>query len=494
MYIDDRDRSSREDAQTSKIYLHMENDDDEQQIDLFGVIDHMKMRKKLYLYILLAAVCIGVIAGLTLIAVDHIRGEDAYAQAVISFQYEGIEDGLDPNGAAFDINKIKSPAVIEAALNSLGITKYDTEQIRENISIEGVVPEDAVERITVIKEMALEDVSNYEKILDVSYFPSQYIVYLHDRLGMSSEEATQILNAVLESYRTYFLGTYANTEVLTVTGNLIDYTGYDYAEALDMLEAQIDIMLDYVNERGEQAPEFRSAATGLSFNDISTALDTVNGVDIANLSSYIESHTLTKDAGRQREYYEYKIKKYNMDISECKVELNNIQSVIDKYQKDPVIIVSAQETMQQFTQTNDYYDSLLQQKLELSNKIAELNTDLNETYARLAAIDNSNSVNSQDEYDYADGLMAAVAQTISEWADLTEQTTEEYYTTTLFSNAYKIGVPAQYKAAGGILTAAKKIGVPVFVTVFAAFMLWCIDGLVCELKTLKKSKAAKDTA
>ena len=176
-----------------------------------------------------------------------------------------------------------------------------------------------------------------------------------------------------------------------------------------------------------------------------------------------------------------------MDISECKVELNNIQSVIDKYQKDPVIIVSAQETMQQFTQTNDYYDSLLQQKLELSNKIAELNTDLNETYARLAAIDNSNSVNSQDEYDYADGLMAAVAQTISEWANLTEQTTEEYYTTTLFSNAYKIGVPAQYKAAGGILTAAKKIGVPVFVTVFAAFMLWCIDGLVCELKTLKKS-------
>ena len=259
-----------------------------------------------------------------------------------------------------------------------------------------------------------------------------------------------------------------------------------------MLKAQIDIMLDYVNERGAQAPEFRSAATGLSFSDISTALDTVNGVDIANLSSYIESHTLTKDKNRQREYYEYKIKKYNMDISEYQVELNNIQSVIDKYQKDPVVIVSAQETMQQFTQTNDYYDSLLQRKLDLSNKIAELNTDLNETYARLTAINNSNSANNQDEYDYADGLMAEVAQTISEWANLTEQTTEEYYTTTLFSNAYKIGVPAQYKAAGGILTAAKKIGAPVFVLVFAVFMIWCIDGVMCELKTLRKSKAAKD--
>ena len=492
MHIDDIGKSSREDTQASQIYLHMENDDDGQQIDLLGVISHMKARKKLYRYIMLSAVCLGVIIGLTLIAVDHIRGQDAYARAVVNFQYEGIEEGLDPNGAAFDINKIKSPMVIERALNSLGITKYTTEQIRENISIEGVVPEDAVERITVIKEMALEDVSNYEKILDVSYFPSQYIVYLHDRFGMSSAEAVQILNAVLESYRTYFLDTYANTGVLTVTGNLIDYTGYDYAESLDMLKAQIDIMLDYVNERGAQAPEFRSAATGLSFSDISTALDTVNGVDIANLSSYIESHTLTKDKNRQREYYEYKIKKYNMDISEYQVELNNIQSVIDKYQKDPVVIVSAQETMQQFTQTNDYYDSLLQRKLDLSNKIAELNTDLNETYARLTAINNSNSANNQDEYDYADGLMAEVAQTISEWANLTEQTTEEYYTTTLFSNAYKIGVPAQYKAAGGILTAAKKIGAPVFVLVFAVFMIWCIDGVMCELKTLRKSKAAKD--
>ena len=172
MHIDDIGKSSREDTQASQIYLHMENDDDEQQIDLLGVISHMKARKKLYRYIMLSAVCLGVIIGLTLIAVDHIRGQDAYARAVVNFQYEGIEEGLDPNGAAFDINKIKSPMVIERALNSLGITKYTTEQIRENISIEGVVPKDAVERITVIKEMALEDVSNYEKILDVSYFPS----------------------------------------------------------------------------------------------------------------------------------------------------------------------------------------------------------------------------------------------------------------------------------------------------------------------------------
>lgn len=305
---------------------------------------------------------------------------------------------------------------------------------------------------------------------------------------MSGTETTQVLNAILESYRTYFLDTYANTEVLTVTSNLIDYTEYDYAEALDMLETQIEIMVNYVDERREQAPEFRSAATGLSFGDISTALDTVEGVDMAKLSSYIESNVLTKDRERQREYYEYRIKQYNMDIAECQVQLNNVQSVIDKYQKDPVVIVSSQETTQQLEQTNEYYDQLLQQKLDISARIAKLNTDLNETYVLLNAINSTTVQSSQADFEYADQLMDSIAQTIANWADLIEETTEEYYTTTLFSNAYKIGVPAQYSAAGGLMAIAKKIVIAVLAMAFVVFVVWCVDGLFCELKQIRENK------
>lgn len=484
MYLDNRDK--RNDAM---IYLRMDNDEiEESQVDVFNVVTQMTKKKKLYRYIFVIAVCVGVLLGLTIIGVDYVTGKNTYARAVISFQYEGIEDGLDPNGAAFDINKIKSPAVIEEALASLNDSRYDVEDIRGNIAIEGVIPEDAVERITVIKEMALDDMSSYEKILDVSYYPSQYIVYLYKDFGMSGTEVSQILNAILESYRTYFLDTYANTEVLTITTNLIDYKDYDYAEALDMLETQIELMQDYVSERRDQAPEFRSSVTGLSFGDISKALDTVEGIDIANLNSYIESHMLTRDRERQIEYYEYKIKKYNMDIAEYQVQLSNVQSVIDAYQKDPIVIVSAQETTQQIEQTNEYYDKLLQQRLDLSEKIASLNTDLNETYTLLNAANSTDKKNIQDEYDYADEKMTATAETIAKWADLTEQTTQEYYTTTLFSNAYKISVPAQYSAAGGIVSVAKKIGMCVAAMVFAVIVVWCMDGLFSEIKEIRKNK------
>lgn len=473
----------------ARIYLHMDSDEsDETQIDLVNIAGHMKKKKKLYRYAMAIAVCTGILLGLIVMGVEYIAGQSAYARAVITLQFEGIENGLDPNGAAFDINKIKSPKVIEDALMSLGTTEFDSEKIRESIDIEGVIPEDAVERITVIKEMSLEDVSNYEKILDISYFPSQYIVYLRKNAGMSGKDAVKVLNAILESYRDYFMDTYANTEVLTVTGNLIDYKDYDYAEAMDMLETQMEIMQSYVSERREQAPEFRSSGTGLSFGDISMALDTIAEIDIANLNSYIESHTLTKDISRQREYYEYRIKKYNMDIAECQVELTNIQSVIDKYQKDPLVIVSSQESTQEIEQTNEYYDQLLQQRLDLSTEIASLNTKLNETYTLLNAVNGTVGQNTQSEYDYVEGKLSGVAETIARWTDLTEQTAQEYYATTLFSNAYKIAVPAQYKAAGGLVQAAKKVVIPVAALMFAVFGVWCVDGFFCELMKMKENR------
>lgn len=472
---------------STKIYLQVENPEDNgQQIDIVNVVTDMKKKKRMYGYLLVFAVCIGVCLGLIVAGVQYLIGKSSYARAVISFQYEGIEDGLDPNGAAFDVNKIKAPVVIEDALTTLGITDISVEDIRKNIVIEGVIPEDAVERITVIKEMALEDASNYEKILDVSYFPSQYIIYLYKDSFMSGTDTTAILNAVLESYRTYFMDTYANTEVLTVTSNLIDYKEYDYAESIDMLESQIEIMIDYVAERKEQAADFRSANTGLSFGDIETSLRTVEEIDLANLISYVENTTLSKDKIRMKEYYEYKIRKCNMKLSELQVQLTTVQNTIDTYAKDPVVIVSSQESTQELTQTNEYYDKLIEQKLNLNKQIAATNTELNEAYELLNSLNSSTKKNTQEEYDYADAMLEKVAETLAEWVTLTEDTTEEYYSTTLFSNAYKIAVPAKYQANGGIMQMAKYVIICAAVMVFLVLIIWCMDGLKIELMAMRE--------
>lgn len=162
--------------------------------------------------------------------------------------------------------------------------------------------------------------------------------------------------------------------------------------------------------------------------------------------------------------------------------------MIDKYQKDPLVIVSSQESTQEIEQTNEYYDKLLQERLELSTEIASLNTKLNETYTLLNAVNGTVGQNTQGEYDYVEGKMSSVAETIAKWADLTEQTAQEYYSTTLFSNAYKIAVPAQYTAAGGFFAAVKRLVIPVAVLMFVVFGVWCVDGFFCELMKMKEDR------
>lgn len=478
--------------ETARVYLQVENPEDAgAEIDLLNVVGNMARRRRLYRYLIAIAVCAGLLASLLMTGIGQIIGNGSYAQSVITLQYEGIESGLDPNGAAFDINKLKSPVVIEGALTELGIMDIGVEEIRKNIEIEGVIPEDAIERITVIQQMAQEDAENYEKILDVEYFPSQYIVSLYQGRGMSASETREILNAVVESYRAWFLDTYANTAVLTVTGNLIRYQDYDYAESVDMLQAQIDIMQDYVSERLAQAPDFRSAATGLSFGDIVTSLETIESIDMANLSSYIENNVLTKDRQRQIEYYNYKIKNYTMELSELQTQLAAVQNTLDTYVKDPVVIVSSQETTQEITQTSEYYDSLVRKKIELSEQIAETNTKLNETYTLLDTVTASSRKNVQSEYDKADGMLERLTETISEWTGLIEETTQEYYTTTLFSNAVKIAVPAQYKAAGGMMAVIKRTVICVAAAVAVVITIWCVDGLRMEVAAVRKGKKEK---
>lgn len=472
---------------SARIFLQVENpEDEENQIDVLNVVAAMGKRKKLYYYFLILAVCLGICVGLLITGVQYLTGKNSYASAVVSFHYQGIEDGLDPNGASFDINKIKSPAVIDAALTSLGITDMSTEDIRQNIVIEGVIPEDAIERITVINQMAEKDATSFEKILDVNYFPSQYVVYLYRNRHLSSSETTEVLNAILDSYRDYFMDTYANTEVLTVTSNLINYEEYDYLEAIDMLQSQIDIMLSYVSERRDQAPDFRSSTTGLAFGDIETSLRAVEDIELSSLASYVENLTLTKDKERMQEYFDYKIRKYNMELSELQTQLATVENTISTYVKDPVVIVSSQESTQEITQKNEYYDKLIEQKLSLNKQIASVNTKLNETYSMLKRMNEVTSKNTQEQFDYADSLLQKVGTTISEWVTLTEDTTEEYYSTTLFSNAYKIAVPAKYHALGGIVGLVKMPMVCVAVSVFIVIASWCVDGLRIELIAMRK--------
>ncbi|WP_026518049.1 hypothetical protein [Butyrivibrio sp. MC2021] len=480
-------------TESSKVVVQVnQNKNQNGELDLINVFSNMGKRKRLIAYLLALAILVGASVGALYSGFEHISGKGSYARAMITFQFDGIENGLDPNGAAFDVNLIRSPYVIQAALLERGYDESYVETVRENLSIDGVIPKDALERITVIKNMAQKESKYYEQLLDVSYFPSEYILYLYDDGTFNSKELPKILDGIIDSYKQYFMDTYANTEVLSVTSNLLSGDDYDYGESIDLVTTQMDIMLSYVRERMKTAPDFRASSTGLSFQDIVTSLEFVKTVDINRLSSYIQSQSLTKDKYRQQEYYEYMIRNCSNKISELQTRLDSLTNTINSYEKDPVVIVSNSDSTLEYGQKNEYYDSLVTEKENLIREIAHTNTNLNQYYLLLSQLSESGTSANQEAYDYADSLLNRLNTTISSWVELIEETTQEYYSTTLFSNAVKKTVPAQYVVDGGVTHIIKNIAIPSAILVVLVLIWWYYTGVKEEILTVRKKAVEKE--
>lgn len=470
------------DRDMSRVYLQVDRQGyGTNTIDMVNVVTNMGRHKKLFFYLTALAACAGILLGVLISAACAVMGISAGASAVVSFSFEGIDQGLAPNGGAFDVTKIKSTPVINKALAELGWEEVPVEEIREGMKIEGIIPDGVKQKIAVINTVAEDAAEYYANIEDIDYFPSQYTVTLRKCAGLSGDRTRELLDAILASYREYFMDAYANTEVLSASFNVLNFETYDYRQAADMLENEMMVMKSYVDDKKEEDAGFRAASTGFSFGDLSSSIDTLINLDLANFTSFVQSHNLTKDAGTRADYYNYQINQYTLQISELQAQLSTVQTTIQSYQKDPVIVMSTQEAVTETSQKNEFYDSLLERKLELTEKIGQLNTELERTYELLESLADSTVSGSEEEYTYADTLLSNLLETVRTWSELVQATADEYYSTELFADAYRISVPAQYSAAGSLGDAAKNMAVCAGILVAMVMVVWSVAGVKEEV-------------
>jgi len=471
---------------TVVLQVEQKNEEGQDEIDLVNIAAHMKRKWKLYAYLLVVAVCIGFIAAAVAQGLQGMLGGNSYASAVVNFSFDGLDEGKDPSGGLFDVTKMKSTVVINDALEELGWTDKNVEEIRANLKIEGVIPDSVKQQIAVINTVAEDAVEYYTTIGDINYFPSQYTVTLHRCKGMDGGENRELLDAILLSYRKYFMDSYAGMTALGFATEVLDVSSYDYMQASDVIKNELGVIEDYVEAKAGEAPNFRASCTGLTFSDLASSIKTVRRLDLSNFISFVQTNNLTKDAGVQIDYYNYQIKEYNLEIQELQAQRSNVERTIESYEKNPVIVMSSQETVTETAQTDEYYNGLLQKKLDLNKQISELNTALNEAYDMVNALNASEQSFNEEDYAYADSLLDGLVATVESWGELVRQTTEEYFEAELYADAYRVTIPAQYSAMGGLGELVKKMLLFGGVAAVFVVILWGMDGLKNEIARGRK--------
>lgn len=426
------------------VVLKNDNQDDE------VVISFPKFFKKLKKYFLVWIVTVVVTVVLTL-AGSAIFSADQHKNmtALVSFTFEGIEKGKDPAGNVFDVNTIKSPYVIETALTELKHSLEWVEPVREGISIEGLIPEDAIDRITTYKNVYQTATSGAlsaaQAMLDVTYYPTQFKVsFNYAETEFDSSEAVEVFNTILECYRDYFFMTYGYNEALGSAVKALDYTTYDYAEAVDVFSTTLSTLRKYVNTlSSEDTTRFRSSETGYTFADLSEAIKAVQNMDLDLLSSFITVNNVTKDKDTLVFYYEYRIQNLNRERTIAIENLKTITESFNSYEKDTVMIFGngTEGTDTVSNVASDKYDSLIQQKINAQNDLSTVTQQINFYNDRLKAL-KSAPAGSNAKKEKVEADLVLLNEKVNELIESVNKTADEYYSTVAFANAYNILVPA----------------------------------------------------
>lgn len=458
-----------------------------------------KLRKYLFVWGVVAVLFIAFAFGYATVT-THVSKPSL--EALISFSFDGVEKGVDPNGDNFEVTTVKSPAVIEAALTDLGMDLTNLEPIRAGIKFKGVVPKDAVNRITMYEQVVEKNgnVNAVENILDTSYFPTQYKVYFdYSATSLSDEQAVEVFNAVLEQYQTYFYERYGYNESLGNAVTSINYADYDYSEAVDVFKNSLQTLESYIKDIStDENKRFRSSATGYTFGDLYEAVKTVESIDLDKISSYVTVNNLTKDKDEALAYYEYRIKELSRSKAQYEEQLATYQSSIESYEKDQIFIFGngTEDTNTQSSVASEQYDKMVQQKNDIASTLARTKQQIEYYKERQESLKN-NPVGSTAKTEKVEASLEALNKKIDNLVDLVNRTSDDYYRNVTFKNAYSVLVPATNTATDKIGHIVENAKTPLIILEAIGFIVFFAVAFVEALITDNKKKkvvAAGDEA
>lgn len=407
------------------------------------------------------------------------------AKIMISLNFDGIEKGLDPAGQKFDIAKIKAPIVTSKVIQALNLDKNNisADDLRQNITLQPVVPGDIVNKIANLKESVTKGKENVQTLENFVYYPTDYIISLSipKKMNLSNAKAQEVLDQIVNSYSEYFYETYGDKSALANAVGKVDYSTYDYPEVSVIMNNQINILDSYLSKKVREAKDFRSTKTGLTFLDIQESVNVINQVDINKLDSIIANFRLTKNKANLISYYEYSIKKLELSKTKKEDEARVASDLLSKFQKDKnIVIVPGTSTSTDSTietaAPNPMYDNLTQTVLDAGVAASNTSRDI-EYYRNQIALYQAEDLIPADQKVMAEKevntLIDSITTKLDNWIALTNDTVSEYFETQYFNNAIVKLSPAEMTSANSnrTLYLAIALVIGLLLGIFAALFL-----------------------
>ena len=447
------------------------------EVSLVNVFYNMAAKKKIYLRVLAILLILGLILPMFL---AEISSKDPDAQAVIKLTYD------KPDTISF------SSYVLQEAISKTKMSEdISLSELESNLKIEQLLSEETRQRLEVLEAQVAASGTQVGQAANISLrYINTYIITLANGFGnpdarsktyLSGTEMRDLLNNIIESYNNYL---YKNKTDFTVPGTTIsdmDKDNLDYLESLDIIREELNSFKAYCDANKLLYPEYRSAATGFSFEDLSTAIATVIDIDVNYLYSYILSTGVSKDPDSLLNRYNYDLRTARLSLAETENNIASNKKIIEEFQNQTVAYAASEGQSGQTTSiTTEYYNSLVLGQLELYESKSQLEQSISDLEYKIATLASATSTADVEK-------VRADFERIYEDAGKIQQIVfaqaEELIESDAVKNAFMTTTAAQTKVTSFFSSRnIKKAIIGGVAGAFIAVVVWFIDGFIQEAK------------
>lgn len=462
------------DHKVQLVVSQQEQDDDE--ISLGQLARKIIDGKKIILLCTLLTLLVTIVGfgGYNIVMQDEVGA----VSTVLSFNFKGIKEGLNPNGEEFRVGEFTNKKVLEDTITQLGLSSkgIDSEDLRKNIVIQGIIPEDIIKQMSLINQMAEKDVSQLERLSEMTYHPTQYRIDLHilKDMNLSGEEAEQVLMALVNNYKLYFMDKYNDRQVISAAITSVNLDRYDYSEYVMLVDDQLETAKSYLEEKQLDAPNFRSKITGVGFGDLISQVELVRNVEINNVQAVIDTFIVSKNKDRLASIYSNKIQTIALEMDQYKQEAMALRQAAHDYKKDSMIILGDDglESAMEITQQSEAYDKLIEGAIEAESAANNYKYEIiryEELLTRLTQADAQESVDITPYIGEVEEDIKGIAQKVEDLVENINTTIDDYYTREVFKGSVKMDIPAIYSSNS--MGQAKKIVMAAAISIILGMMI-----------------------
>lgn len=478
--------------------------EDEATIDLGNVFHNMKTRKRLFAWVLVLCLTVGICAPLLLYQFSK---PELTVSSVVTLRYEvrpkgsrsswQVTDLTAPDGTKLDLNQITSSYVLQTALDGMTLSVPVTaSQLRRNIAIRTVLKEDSQRIKEALAGLAeAKSTEAYEQLQEAEMkYQSRFVVSLTNGFkedeearvakDLKDDELKLLLDRILTVYNDYLVRNYADNKLPDDAISIIDIQEQDILDSLDQLRSGIDTLYNYCNEKTNTVKAYRSWRTGRSLKDWMETLQTFRSINVDYLYSMVSENAITRDKTSLMTGWKYLLREAQNELDEVNERINETKKLLSSYKNDEVIVSMQESDAAKSTKASTaYYNSLILQQAADYEKVAELKTTIADYTDRITRMDEKNQTDVTEE---VEAELARSVESAKNLYDKISSHMEELFESPLYKTYEDHSAP-QGKTQSFFAASAKKMIIGGVVGAVIACGLWFLAALVPEFSKGRKN-------